>query len=347
MQPTAGTTDILTPQGTQAPVSTTWSRLPALPDKHGFAAAFAGVSNGALLVGGGANFPDAPLAEGGTKIWHDRVFVLTHPDDGWQVAGQLPGPRGYGVSVPAGDGVLCIGGSDASQHHDECFLMAWRDGALVIEKRPPLPQALANMAGARCGDTVYVAGGTSTPCDVSASRALHALDLREPDAVWQTLDPIPGEGRILAVAAVVGDAFHVISGTALKPDDAGRPVRSYLTDAWVYQPGSGWSAIAPVPVPVVAAPGPAFSWGDDGFLIAGGDDGMLGALKPGSAHPGFPRRLLSYNRPRDEWSHHGFIPDHVQPPVTAPTVKWLGNHVIASGEVRPGIRSPQVWRVHP
>ena len=345
MQSTARTPTIPDPASTPAAAAASWSRMPALPDKHGFAAAFAGVSNGVLLFGGGANFPQAPLAEGGTKVWNDRVFALTHPDAEWTLAGRLPGPRGYGVSVPAGDGVLCIGGSDASKHHDECFLMAWRDGALVIEKRQSLPQPLANMAGARCGDLVYVIGGTAAPCDVSANRLLFALDLRDPGAVWQTLDPIPGEGRILPVAAVAGDAFHVVSGATLAPDASGNTVRAYLTDAWVYQPGSGWSSIAPVPVPVVAAPGPAIPLGQDRFLIAGGDDGCLAALKPGSAHPGFPRRALVFDRRCNEWSDHRFIPDHVQPPVTAPTVEWLGNHIIASGEVRPGIRSPQVWEV--
>src|SRR4051794_9202194 len=35
-----------------------WTQLPSLPDPEGFASAFAGVSHDALLVAGGANFPD-------------------------------------------------------------------------------------------------------------------------------------------------------------------------------------------------------------------------------------------------------------------------------------------------
>ena len=41
--------------------------LPSLPDQHGFAGAFTGVSKGHLLVAGGANFPDAPPWENGKK----------------------------------------------------------------------------------------------------------------------------------------------------------------------------------------------------------------------------------------------------------------------------------------
>src|ERR1051326_3509891 len=38
-------------------VSLDWKELPALPDREGFATPFAGVSGGALIVAGGANFP--------------------------------------------------------------------------------------------------------------------------------------------------------------------------------------------------------------------------------------------------------------------------------------------------
>ena len=37
-----------------------WSELPPLPDKLGFAGPFLGTHNGALLVAGGAYFPDGP-----------------------------------------------------------------------------------------------------------------------------------------------------------------------------------------------------------------------------------------------------------------------------------------------
>ena len=46
-----------------------WTQLPSIPDREGFAGPFAGVSGGALLVAGGANFPDKKPWEGGTKVW--------------------------------------------------------------------------------------------------------------------------------------------------------------------------------------------------------------------------------------------------------------------------------------
>ena len=35
-----------------------WGELPAIPDNFGFAGSFSGVSGDALIVAGGANFPD-------------------------------------------------------------------------------------------------------------------------------------------------------------------------------------------------------------------------------------------------------------------------------------------------
>jgi hypothetical protein len=49
-----------------------WASLPPLPDREGYAGSFAGVSDGVLLVAGGANFQDRRPWEGGTKVWYDR-----------------------------------------------------------------------------------------------------------------------------------------------------------------------------------------------------------------------------------------------------------------------------------
>jgi len=61
-----------------------------LPDREGFAGSYAGVSGGALIVAGGANFPDKRPWEGGTKIWYDRIFVLEPAASTWRTVGRLP-----------------------------------------------------------------------------------------------------------------------------------------------------------------------------------------------------------------------------------------------------------------
>lgn len=86
------------------PDAAEWSPLPPLPDAHGVAGAFAGVAGGALLVAGGANFPDGPPWQGGTKAWTDRIWVLDRPDGAWREAGRLTGPRVSLGAVPSHPG---------------------------------------------------------------------------------------------------------------------------------------------------------------------------------------------------------------------------------------------------
>ncbi|MDR2673600.1 MAG: hypothetical protein LBC18_01695, partial [Opitutaceae bacterium] len=93
-----------------------WKQLPPLPDKEGFAGSFPGVCNGALIVAGGANFPDKRPWEGGAKVWYDNVFVLEPGAKEWREEGRLPQPSGYGLSLPWKDGFLMIGGGDAERN---------------------------------------------------------------------------------------------------------------------------------------------------------------------------------------------------------------------------------------
>src|SRR5262245_15169524 len=72
------------------PETLTWKSLPPIPDPVGFAAPFAGVSGGALIVAGGANFPDAMPWEGGQKVWYDAVYALPEPDGKWLTGFKLP-----------------------------------------------------------------------------------------------------------------------------------------------------------------------------------------------------------------------------------------------------------------
>ena len=71
------------PSVARADDSLAWRDLPPIPDAVGFAGSFAGTTSGALVVAGGANFPDRKPWEGGTKVWSDRVFVLERPGGQW------------------------------------------------------------------------------------------------------------------------------------------------------------------------------------------------------------------------------------------------------------------------
>jgi N-acetylneuraminate epimerase len=333
---------LMTAKLPSADLALNWRQLPPLPDPIGFAGSFAGTSGGALIVAGGANFPGKLPWEGGLKVWHDAAYVLDRTNGEWRGGFKLPRPLGYGVSVTTFDGVVCVGGSDARQHVRDVLLLRWQQGALKCKTLPPLPQPLANSCGVAVGNTVYVAGGTSTPDATRAMNNFWSLDLGQQGAAWRELEPWPGPARMLSVAASVGGSFYLAGGTGLAADAGGKPVRTYLKDTYCFMPGKGWTRVADMPNPVVAAPTPAPVLDENRFLIVGGDDGSLADFEPKSKHPGFPKRVLGYDTKLDRWSIVGETPASR---ATLPTAVWDGLFVLPSGEARPGVRSPEVWAV--
>ena len=84
----------------------------------------------------------------------------------------------------------------------------------------------------------------------------------------------------------------------------------------------------------------AFEVGAKEFMIVGGDDGTKVDFQPIEQHPGFLESIMTYDRSANSWRAVGEAPaGHV----TAPTVRWGDQHLIVSGEIRLGVRSPDVW----
>lgn len=317
-----------------------WEKLPPIPDKEGFAAPFAGVSGGALIVAGGANIVGDKWADGFTKKWDDSIFVLEKPGGGWKTGARLPRPIGYGVSVTAAEGVVCIGGSDVAQHYADVFRLEWRGGELLTTPLPSLPKPCANACGALLGRTIYIAGGIETPTATTALKTFWALNLDDPALLWHELEPWPGPERMLAVAGVQAGSFFLFSGAKLTAGADGKPVREFLRDAYRYTPDQGWKRLADLPRPAVAAPSPAVPVGPSSLLVMTGDDGTKVNFQPIEKHPGFPRDLLAYGAVSDTWKVVGEVPFSR---ATVPVVAWGGRFIVPNGEVRPRVRTPEVW----
>jgi N-acetylneuraminic acid mutarotase len=321
----------------------TWQQLPPLRDPLGVAGPFAGISGGALIVAGGANFPEKMPWDGGKKVWHDRAWILETPDGEWRDAGKLLHPLAYGISVSFGDDVICVGGSDADQHHADCLRLRWDKRRLVTESLPALPVPLANHCGAIINrHFLYVACGAETPGEIAASKRVFTLNLH-PGHEWIERPSLPGEPRILAAAAADLSDFYVFGGIALEEQESGNSKsvrRVYLRNAWRYRGTEGWQRLADAPKPIAAVPTPV-PYVNGKFLFLAGDDGSRVSFAP-PRHPGFPSTILAYDPALDRWSEAGETP---APRATAPCVEWRGMFVIPSGEVRPGMRSPEVWRL--
>ncbi len=346
-----------------------WTELAPLPGARGFGGGVLGVSNDALIFAGGANFPDAPPWQEGTKVWYDSIFVLQKPDGEWKkIDRQLPRPLGYGVSVtqedtPQGAGrVIVIGGHNGTQVYDTVLSLQLKDEQLVIEQLPTLPRPCTFACGGLIhdkvlGDRIYVAGGVDRlpGTAVKALKTFWVLSLDDLDAGWQELEPWPGPERTEAVAAVLDGKFYVVSGKRIVADPSAPTGASLeiLTDGYRYTPGqpagSGqWERIAELPRGAAAAASPAPAIGQQHFLIVGGvDRHALELAVQGPAelaeHPGFATECLAYHAITNTWTPMGTFPDEQTARVTVPTVQWGDEWVIASGETRSGERSPRVF----
>lgn len=342
-----------------------WSQLPPLPDKVGFAGPIVGIADKALVVAGGSNFPEGRPWDGATKIWHDRIFILRQPDGEWQELSQrLPQPLASPIAITIPEGILVIGGGDGEKHFSEVYLLKLNGDRVEFVEYPSLPEPLALASGAKLGKVVYVAGGITDPKATAASPNFYALDLDVPadKRKWKKLETWPGPPRMLAAAAGQDDGFYLFSGTDLRAGPDGAPVRTYLTDAYRYDPKKKeWKKVCDVPRPAAAVASPAPTMGNSHILLLGGDTGEFASRvsEIKDDHPGFQRDVLAYHTTTDTWTNFGDMPrvkgpdpanqpnEGVWPPAVTGAAWWKGDDgkerlVVPSGEVRPGVRTPRV-----
>jgi N-acetylneuraminic acid mutarotase len=320
-----------------------WSQLPDIPDKLGLASPVAGAAGGALIVAGGANFPNGYPWEGGKKVWHRNIYALTPGASAWRTVGELPHPLAYAACITTDAGILCAGGSDAERHYAECFLLKFDGKDAQIRPLPPLPMPLANAAAIELGGVAYVIGGCPAPGENSASGDVFSLSLSHPADGWKKCPPIPGKPRFFPFTGAAHGSLFVFGGIALEADTTGKTRRRYLSDSFCWKPGGDWQRLPDMPSPLAAGPTPApFVHG--AFLLPGGDDGSKLGFEPVQEHPGFSRKMLAFDPANSTWKSAAEMPFAR---ATASCVPWAGGFAIPSGEMRPGVRSPQVHFFRP
>jgi N-acetylneuraminate epimerase len=120
-------------------------------------------------------------------------------------------------------------------------------------------------------------------------------------------------------------------------------LRTRRRDAWRFCSG-GWSRLADLPHPLVASASPAPVAGDCFFLVSG-DEGTQMNLASPEDHTGFSKKVLRYDPRRNRWASAGALP--VPPPVTVAVTQWKNEFIFFNGEVRPGVRTSQVFSFVP
>lgn len=327
---------------------------------RGVSACFAGTVDGQLLLAGGCNFPKTPAKDGGTKKYYQDIYVAETSIDSvlsWKKIGKLPQPVAYGVSVSTSDGVICAGGMNEQGALTSVYRIRIENKKAEIETLPSLPCALDNMTGAILGNILYIAGGNKNG---KASNAFYCLNTERLSEGWKELPAFPGSPRVQPVSAVQLDAdgqpcFYLWGGFAAPAE--GRPA-SLSVDGCVYSPVSGeWATLA-APVndsgdAVSLGGGTAVAWGDSLILCMGGvhKDIFLQALQAPApdylSHPvewyRFNKYILAYNTRQQQWQTIACTPYTAR--AGAAAVVWNGDVFSINGELKPGIRTPEITRI--
>lgn len=360
-----------------------WSVLTQIPAKknnekqHGFAGAFSGIIETNLVIAGGANFPDKSPEDGGIKSWWSDIYVYSLKGKEWKIyENALPNKIAYGVSISLPQGILCLGGSNEKDVYSDVFLMKYQNNSFEFEQWPSLPVPLTNMSGILLDNRVYIVGGQQNIISPNATNCFFVLDINSGDKKWQSLDSWPGPSRIFPVLAKQSDGFdnclYLFSGRDLGPD---RQLK-VLSDAYEYNPRlKRWKKLDSDSLQFPVMAGTAFSSGANHIVLLGGannrnieiEDSLKKCLKsyisrikgiPDSDTIEYYNTLINgLRKNQNEFSkevllYHTVTKTLVKQsqspfniPVTTNIISYNGKHLICSGEIKPGVRTPDILSV--
>lgn len=357
--------------GQQAPKLHT-TELPEIPKRtqdsvaFGYAGMIGGVHDETIIVGGGANFPNGLPWKGGKKIYSDKLYVLN--ENKWQLSNQtLPSKLAYSASVSTPDGILVLGGENENRTSDQVFLLHHKSstGNTKIIDYPSLPEPLAYSAAVVEGGYVYVVGGKNSERSVNSFYRMSLEAKKE----WEKLTDFPGSPR--AVHSIVvqeskdSRKIFVIGGRNQITGKKSEPLTDYLS----YNLKEGqWKNEGKLLIngnPRVLMAASAESMGSMHLMVYGGSDEVLFNQLENLAlqlnreksdslvhkleekrneilnnHQGFSKEILSYNTITQKWFVYDTLTNKI--PVTALSFKKDDEFVVVSGEVSPGIRTPNV-----
>lgn len=177
----------------------------------GTAGMLSGISNGYVVVGGGANFPEDGPALGGAKKSYPDIYVLKQ-EDGQLVEVNhttLDHEISYGVSITTDDGIYYVGGSTAEGKGNRVLLVKADDaGEITVDTVGELPFTFSDGFAALKDQVLYVGAGKM---DGQATNRVVSLDLKTKKTT--ELAAMPNEAtRTQCVSQLLGDSIYVFSG---------------------------------------------------------------------------------------------------------------------------------------
>jgi solute:Na+ symporter, SSS family len=315
-----------------------WEALPDLPDPLGVAGPCVGVSNGALVVAAGSNFPVSKW-EGGAKVFLDTIYVLESKAKAWKTAGKLLHAMDHGTAVSVGESMICLGGFNGEVCFDDVTKLTWNASEKILEqaKLPPLPQPCYDLSAAAIDGGLYVVAGQDREGLIKKFwRRTLKLNAGE---TWQELPAYPGPARFGAalIAQRSGDQEYLYL-------IGGKHGGTFLSDVCRFDPrernsSKAWKQCAPMPRPALLAATAAFGPSNI-FVFSGSSGAGLDRLDELREKYRFPRDVLAYDTGNDAWTPAGTMPEGL---AAISAAQFDGGIAIPTGEICPGIRTPKCY----
>jgi N-acetylneuraminic acid mutarotase len=205
------------------PLISGWKQIGSLTalGNSGVAGPVTGVSNGVLVVGGGADFPEALPWAGGKKKYYKGVCIYELRGDSLVQSGKtfmLDSAIAYAANCSTADGVIYAGGENETGISNRVFRLAWDVSLneLRTARLPDLPVALTNAGMIAYNDQLIVCGGETAE---GTSAKCFSLDMSDTAGGWKALAtmPRPVSHMVLALQSVNGrDHLYILGGRCKK-----------------------------------------------------------------------------------------------------------------------------------
>lgn len=345
-----------------------WKKVGSLSAlrKSGVAAPVTGISNNVLIAGGGADFPDALPWLGGKKKYYDEVFIyelnadtLVQEDKPFKLSSAVA----YAANCSTKDAVIYAGGENENGISNKVFQLSWNNstGELTAARLPDLPVALTNAGMVVYNDQLIICGG-ETATETSAK--CFSLNLKDITGGWKELAQIPKpvSHMVMALQSVDGDDYIYLLGGRCKKKTG---ISDLYDDVYALDiKKNKWEKKPCLPYALTAGTGIRLN--DEYIALLGGDTGetfhqselLSAAIKTEkdtsrlaqlnkeriallNTHPGFSRKILIYNSRTGICMEEGSLP--FQTPVTTTALVWNKKILIPGGEIRAGVRTPDIW----
>lgn len=321
----------------------------------GTAGLLIGKSGGFIIAGGGANFPDKPVAEGGAKKLHPDVYVLKQEDGRLKQVNHttLDYEIGYGSSISDDKGVYYIGGSTNSEEANNVTLFTVdKKGNLNEQLIGDLPFTFSDGIAIKDGNYIYVGLGKQNG---KVSNKMYRFDIK----TGQTTEiaSMPGEDtRNQAVAQLLDDEIYVFSGGG----------NVAYTDGYKYNVDKNeWEAISDVEIDgkdISLLGASSVKLNEEEMLVIGGfnkevyDNAVkqLGTLQgeelakfkqqyfgQDPSELRWNKKILVYNADKNSWRSIGEVP--FDAPCGAGVVLDKNHIYSINGEIKPGTRTNRTF----